>query len=200
DQSACGSCWAFGVTEAFNDRLCIKSDGAFTELLSAGEMNACTLFFGCGGGDPYSAWSWVHDKGIATGGDYVAKDDMTKDDGCWPYDFPPCAHHINDTKYPKCPKVSCSGDDRHFMLESSPYHYSVNDAKNAIRTDGPVSASFTVYEDFLAYRSGVYKHTSGSYLGGHAVKIIGWGEKSGQAYWLAVNSWNEDWGDHGLFR
>ncbi|EER00727.1 cathepsin B, putative, partial [Perkinsus marinus ATCC 50983] len=104
DQSACGSCWAFGVTEAFNDRLCIKSDGAFTELLSAGEMNACTLFFGCGGGDPYSAWSWVHDKGIATGGDYVAKDDMTKDDGCWPYDFPPCAHHINDTKYPKCPE------------------------------------------------------------------------------------------------
>ncbi|EER01485.1 cathepsin B, putative, partial [Perkinsus marinus ATCC 50983] len=138
-------------------------------------------------------------------------------DGCWPYDFPPCAHHINDTKYPKCPKglyptpncveqchnpkyTTTLRDDRHFMLESSPYHYSVNDAKNAIRTDGPVSASFTVYEDFLAYRSGVYKHTSGSYLGGHAVKIIGWGEKSGQAYWLAVNSWNEDWGDHGLFK
>ncbi|EER06602.1 cathepsin b, putative [Perkinsus marinus ATCC 50983] len=253
DQSACGSCWAFGVTEAFNDRLCIKSNGTFTELLSAGEMNACAPSHGCNGGFPNSAWSWVHDKGIATGGDYVAKDDMTKDDGCWPYDFPPCAHHINDTKYPECPKVSCSGesppataetatviayqnsyetpncaeqchnpkytttlrDDRHFMLESSPYQYSVNDAKNAIRTDGPVgpiyfcdpnvnfdqvSASFSVYEDFLAYKSGVYKHTSGEYLGGHAVKIIGWGEESGQAYWIVVNSWNEDWGDHGLFK
>ncbi|EER18928.1 cysteine proteinase, putative [Perkinsus marinus ATCC 50983] len=217
DQSACGSCWAFGVTEAFNDRLCIKSHGTFTELLSAGEMNACAPSHGCNGGFPNSAWSWVHDKGIATGGDYVAEDDMTKDDGCWPYDFPPCAHHVNDSKYPKCPKDSyetpncaeqCHNpkytttlrDDRHFMVESSPYQYSVNDAKNAIRTDGPVSASFTVYEDFLAYKSGVYKHTSGEYLGGHAVKIIGWGEESGQAYWLVVNSWNEDWGDHGLFK
>ncbi|EER04924.1 cathepsin b, putative, partial [Perkinsus marinus ATCC 50983] len=90
--------------------------------------------------------------------------------------------------------------DRHFLVESVPYEYSVNDAKNAIRTDGPVSASFIVYEDFLAYRSGVYKHTSGKELGGHAVKIIGWGEETGQAYWLVVNSWNEDWGDNGLFK
>ena len=59
-----------------------------------------------------------------------------------------------------------------------------------------MTAAFTVYEDFVNYKSGVYKHVSGSALGGHAVKIIGWGED----HWLVMNSWNETWGDKGLFR
>lgn len=46
-------------------------------------------------------------------------------------------------------------------------------------TNGPAEAAFTVYEDFLSYKSGVYKHTSGSALGGHAVKIMGWGTEDG---------------------
>lgn len=34
-------------------------------------------------------------------------------------------------------------------------------------------------------------------LGGHAIKILGWGEENGTPYWLAANSWNTDWGDKG---
>lgn len=45
--------------------------------------------------------------------------------------------------------------------------------------------------------AGVYKHTSGSVLGGHAVKILGYGVESGEKYWLVANSWNPDWGDAG---
>lgn len=37
-------------------------------------------------------------------------------------------------------------------------------------------------------------------MGGHAVKIIGWGIENGIQYWLVVNSRNEVWGDHGLFK
>ena len=48
-----------------------------------------------------------------------------------------------------------------------------------IYTHGPVTAAFTVYMDFLTYKSGVYKYTSGDEAGGHAVKIIGWGNESG---------------------
>ena len=44
---------------------------------------------------------------------------------------------------------------------------------------------------------GVYKHTTGQPLGGHAIKIMGWGTEQGEDYWLVANSWNPDWGDQG---
>ena len=45
---------------------------------------------------------------------------------------------------------------------------------------------------------GVYQHVTGDMLGGHAIKILGWGEENGTPYWLAANSWNSDWGDKGM--
>jgi len=66
--------------------------------------------------------------------------------------------------------------------------------------NGPVEIAFDVYEDFLTYKSGVYIHTDGSMLGGHAVKMLGWGTENGVDYWLLANSWNEDWGDNGFFK
>ena len=45
---------------------------------------------------------------------------------------------------------------------------------------------------------GVYQHVCGKYIGGHAVKIIGWGYENGTSYWLVANSWNTDWGDKGI--
>ena len=69
-----------------------------------------------------------------------------------------------------------------------------------IMTYGPVEAAFTVYADFPSYKSGVYKHTNGQALGGHAIKIIGWGTENGEDYWLVNNSWNSDWGDNGTFK
>jgi len=69
-----------------------------------------------------------------------------------------------------------------------------------IYNHGSVEASFDVYEDFLTYKSGVYQHKTGSYLGGHAIKIIGWGVENGHNYWIVVNSWNEGWGANGIIR
>ena len=61
-------------------------------------------------------------------------------------------------------------------------------------TNGPVEVAFNVYEDFTKYKEGVYKHVSGDLLGGHAVKMIGWGTENGEDYWLIVNSWTTTWG------
>jgi len=39
-------------------------------------------------------------------------------------------------------------------------------------------------------------------LGGHAVKILGWGKDSAtnKNYWLAQNSWGTSWGSKGYFK
>ena len=44
---------------------------------------------------------------------------------------------------------------------------------------------------------GVYQKTTDEFLGGHAIKILGWGTEDNVDYWLVANSWNTDWGDNG---
>jgi cathepsin B len=57
---------------------------------------------------------------------------------------------------------------------------------------------FTVYNDFYHYQRGVYEHRSNSTpVGGHAVRLIGWGIDDGVPYWLVANSWGTGWGING---
>jgi cathepsin B len=67
-------------------------------------------------------------------------------------------------------------------------------------TNGPVEVLFYVYEDFYSYKSGVYKHVTGDDLGGHAVKLLGWGVENGEPYWLCANSWGTGFGENGFFK
>jgi len=41
---------------------------------------------------------------------------------------------------------------------------------------------------------------TGALKGGHAVKILGWGQEDGVDYWLCGNSWGPDWGEDGYFK
>jgi cathepsin B len=66
--------------------------------------------------------------------------------------------------------------------------------------NGPLEVGYTVYEDFMNYKSGIYKHITGAQLGGHAVKLIGYGEEEGEKYWICANSWTKNWGEQGFFR
>jgi len=211
DQSGCGSCWAFGAAEAMSDRICIASNGKLQTRISTDTILSCcsSCGFGCNGGYPSAAWDYWKRNGVPTGGLYGDKNT------CRPYQFPPCDHHV-EGKYgpcagkeydtPNCEKKCQDGYSTSFKddLWFASSAYSVANNEKAIMTEiyqhGSVEVAFQVYEDFINYKSGVYKHTKGSYLGGHAVKMIGWGVENGTKYWIIVNSWNEGWGDNGTFK
>lgn len=211
DQSACGSCWAFGSVDSFQDRACISTgkdiryspeDTAFCS--DAGD--------GCQGGN--TAWMWFHQEGVVSGGKF---EDTGKGDTCLPYSLAPCAHHVPaSSKYPACPagdydnpvceskcsEAGYSGTYATDKLKASKAYAvrGVSQIQTDLMTHGPMYVAFTVYGDFETYKSGVYKHTTGGFLGGHAVELVGWGTESGEDYWLIKNSWNEEWGDEGFFK
>jgi len=203
DQSACGSCFAFGAVEAMSDRICIVKN-MNVSLSSADAAFCCdSCGDGCNGGYPSAVWQYWQDTGIV-------------EEGCWPYPLASCDHHQNNTKNPcpsqeypsaPCPSQcdsSWSGPSWSADLQKASSVYNVDGGETAIMQEiyshGPVETAFTVYADFLSYTSGVYQYTWGDELGGHAVKIIGWGSSNGVKYWIAANSWNVHFGEKGFFR
>lgn len=209
NQAGCGSCWAFGATESFEGSRCVAT-GDDIEF-SADDAAACSggLFSGngCNGGQPSSANAWFARTGVVTGGEYGTKD------GCLPYVCPPCSKGLYP---PDCPTNTCnpllkctkecsnSGYAKSYSADKTKASSSfsvgaISKMQQALSTTGPLAVAFTVYADFPTYTSGVYKHTTGAQLGGHAVAMLGWGTENGEAYWLIKNSWSAKWGNKGFF-
>ena len=211
DQSSCGSCWAFGAATAMSDRVCIHSGQKDQRRISTEDLLECCMIcgMGCNGGFLYSTWLQWKLFGIVTGGLYQ------DNNWCKPYAFPPCNHHSEGpyedcSKYhfdtPKCQK-KCENAaypksyDQDKIKAAKVYKVSgEQDLMKELVENGSVETAIMVYEDFILYKSGVYTHTTGNFLGGHAIRVIGYGVENGVKYWLCVNSWNDSWGEKGTFK
>jgi len=219
DQSACGCCWAFGGAEAASDRMCISSDAALMFPLSAQDVCFCSSADGCQGGQIDTPWTFIKNQGVVSGGQYQGSGPFGKG-MCQDFSLPHCHHHgpVGKDPYPaegtkgcptaqspKCVRNECGADATEKFQKYS-FKGAVQSAsgeakiQQMIMEGGPVETAFTVYTDFENYAGGVYKHTSGSVAGGHAVKFVGWGVDSGTKYWKVANSWNPYWGEDGYFR
>ena len=66
----------------------------------------------------------------------------------------------------------------------------VEEIQRELYESGPVIVSLNVWEDFMNYGGGVYEHVRGGFIGGHSIRIIGWGhddENDGHLYWIGQN-------------
>jgi len=188
DQGHCGSCWAFGAAETMSDRECIHNK--ITRYYSTQDITSCannTLSpcGGCTGGLPWCAFHYWNSYGV------VSED-------CDPY-------HSTSSKTPQCVQ-QCEKTYSHIWNQDKMFGATNEDfvgeqeMQDELMKNGSIEGMMLVYEDFYAYKSGVYKHVSGDIAGVHCIKILGWGVEDGVKYWLIANSWGKDWGEGGFFK
>ncbi len=184
-QGYCASCWAFAAAEVLQDRYCIKKGYPIPEF-SVQELISCDYEnFNCQGGDLEQVWKYLQIKGTVT-------------EKCFPYG------NKYEEVLKKCPKKCENGETKIYFKSKNykKFDFSNSDEiKLEIYENGPIMTGFEVFLDFLGYKSGIYSKSENSeFLGGHAVKLIGWGEENGIKFWVAKNSWGYSWGENGFFR
>ena len=177
DQGQCGSCVSFctvAVVEAI----------ASIELGKALDLSEADLHFCSAHGATCDGW-WPTDayNALITRG--------TPDEACFPY-----SSAFNGSA-PSC-HTGKNREGRSVRVTESSALVSIDERKHWLTTVGPCSAVFHVFDDFFAYRSGIYRHVTGTEKGTHCVEIVGYSDVD--QCWICKNSWGTGWGEQGFFR
>uniref|UniRef100_A0A182QMZ4 Peptidase C1A papain C-terminal domain-containing protein n=1 Tax=Anopheles farauti TaxID=69004 RepID=A0A182QMZ4_9DIPT len=202
NQGCCDSSYAVAAVSTMTDRWCVHSDGKSQFGFGAFDVLSCChrCGFGCDGGVPDAVWHYWVENGITSGGAFGSNE------GCQSYPFDVCRKADEPTNVPLC-RRSCQPGYNFTYVEDKHYGrvaYTVPNDEERIMYElynfGPVQTSFTMFTDFVQYKSGVYHHTFGLRVGTHSVKVIGWGEENNVKFWLCANSWGAAWGEAGFFK
>ena len=181
NQGGCGSCVAFGAVSTVESMVKIGRNNADYKV----DLSEAHLFYchaRAEGRRCNNGW-WVPPALNAFKGKGVV------DEKCYPY----TASDQNCTG--KC------SDWQNRLLKITDWKQisSISEMKKCLSTVGPLVGCFTVYSDFFAYKSGVYRKTSSaSRRGGHCIMVVGYSDA--QKCWICKNSWGTNWGDKGYFK
>lgn len=180
NQANCGSCWDFSAVAQVESWWKITRANPDTNLdLSEQYILSCGDVGSCSGGSTEGALTFFSQTGVPL-------------EQCLPYqanDSVPCENACEDW-HDHAVTIPGWG---YVTLEEA----DVENIKQAVYRH-PVSASYTVYEDFYSYIGGVYEHVWGEAQGGHAILIVGW--NNAEQSWICKNSWGPVWGENGYFR
>lgn len=185
DQGTCGSSYAIATAHALGDRFCRSGKREAARLSPQPILSCDTQNFGCTGGYVYNALQFLQEYGSVT-------------EDCVPYSsyngrVEECPHRCRGGGYLN--QYACKKDT---IRELS---YDIEGIKEEIATKGPIGITMAIYDDFMYYQSGIYRHIYGkSPIGRHAVRLIGYGVQNGENFWICANSWTESWGEEGYFR
>ena len=186
DQMNCGSCWAFATVGGFESQILIDNSTLTIDLSEQYVVSCNTYNNGCCGG----YMDRVSDFLLNIGTTYEACIPYSSD-GSYYYRGRRCI----DSSEP-CPS-SCTIGGGDLNLETiSGWEWIPNtvvDIKTALYENGTIPCGMAVFDDFRFYEEGVYEHLWGTYLGGHAVIIIGWDDEN--QCWICKNSWGTSWGE-----
>ncbi|KAF4696251.1 hypothetical protein FOZ60_001376 [Perkinsus olseni] len=189
-QGMCGSCFAIVVSTVGTDRVCVENErlirrsrpplstaeiekqrSTYPKKLSPQPILSCGNLGGCGGGSPFLAIQYSQRNGL------------------------PDSEH--------CPYLSAGCTQEAFSYQILAPNEAV--MMRTVQETGSVIVSFRAHANFQEFfmfnRFGLYTTTAGSpEIGNHAVRIIGFGVEGNVPFWLLMNSWGDDWGEHGCFR
>lgn len=186
DQGNCGSCWAHSATEVLSARAKILG---YNFNLSA---------------EPLIKWCL---SGHTTPNKYMnSKNTCDGSDLQTPWKFLTSIGSV-----PIGPKFNCSAKQkwfhsnsrRNYEISNGNLAYNIRTIQQELMSHGPIQVAFDVYLDFVTYEEGIYQKSNApgnTYLGGHAVMLLGWGYLNGMYYWICQNSWGKDWGQNGFFK
>lgn len=183
NQGNCGSCVSFAAVGMLETQMNISRGTAFSPWAFSTQH-----LFACGGGACQKGWTPF------AAVEYLKKTGVP-DESCSPY-------LSGGDGLDRACSTSCS-DAAQRSIKIAEYNmpsffWMDPNAVKAALMKGPLMAVMTVYEDFLFYKGGVYKHTTGGQAGGHAVTIEGWNDADNA--WIVRNSWGDEWGEKGYFR
>lgn len=189
-QGDCGSCYTIATVHMLTARNRIRVGSTSEPSFSVSFPLYCSEYNqGCDGGYGFLQSKWNEDVGLVPA-------------SCLPF----------SQGGGKC-KISpnCDLGSKRYRAQGHHYvggYYGGSDAdaiKHELVERGPLVMSFEPKEDFMYYKTGVYRsgpnkiHQEWEQVD-HAVLLAGFGVDGDQAYWTLQNSWGTDWGETGYFR